>query len=147
MGAFFDKKELTTDEMIQELNATLWVRLAPSKIHGVGVFAIRHIPAHTCLYTYGWHRGHDYLYSIPLERTKELHPEILGLISDRHGGMHKSFSHPMSDAVHVCFMNHSDNPNTGMGNYSLRDISAGEEVTESYNINQIERLKELHRWA
>lgn len=107
------------------LNHVVWCRIAPSPIHGVGVFAIRDIPKGTKV------AGGNSYYS----RTNEEYilPEIWAIMQDRWCLLEKSevLPNPNWDAVLQRFMNHSATPNTD-GFCALRDIKKGEEVTEDF---------------
>lgn len=117
--------------MIDDLNKTVWCKLAPSKVHGIGVFAIRDIPKGQKLY-------------LDLETTAKpiqcndftgLHPAILELIKQRWPLAFEGewFGNPNNDARHISFMNHSADPNYDHHNdCALRDIKEGEEVFEDY---------------
>lgn len=116
-------------EQIARLNATVWCRLGQSQIHGVGVIAIRDIPAGTPLYP-----SDDYVYELS-PSTMTVHgllPAIRKIVMDRRqmNGYFR-FPSPNRDADMQCFMNHSKDPNSN-GHSALRDIKADEEVTESY---------------
>ena len=115
------------------LNNTVYCKLAPSLIHGVGVFAIRDIPAST---KYTDHtnstQGITY-YTFSHQQFNELHPEIQSLILDRTSFEPEliEFISPNQDAILRSFMNHSDKPNTD-GIYTLRAIKAGTELTVNF---------------
>ncbi len=113
---------------INILNNSVYCRLAPSKIHGIGVFAIRDIPMGTYLTL-----ARDF--RIPSGYFHLILPEIQELILDRMVFRLSEtlfwFQSPNKDANLVAFMNHSDDPNSN-GNYAIRDIKKGEEVTEDF---------------
>lgn len=110
------------------LNDVVFCKLAPSPIHGVGVFAIRDIPKGTELA--GGRR--DY----PRAGMETILPEIMQIIQD-HWLFIENPSHcevipnPNYDVHLQCFMNHSYKPNSD-GFRALRDIKAGEEITEDF---------------
>lgn len=125
------------------LNKTVWCKLGPSSIHGVGVFAIRDIPAgqpitnyqHTDLF-----EGSVPFLSMTTEEFSRVLPEIQSLVKDRMawdegviemtGGLLRFIS-PNRDQLLQSFMNHSDTPNT-KGCVALRNIKCGEEITEDF---------------
>lgn len=123
---------MTIEEQIAELNDQVRCRLGTSPIHGIGVFAMRSVAKGDKLFT-AWDPYGAYFYHIPLNRFDELRPEIRALILDRwampDGG--RPFRSPNADANLMSFMNHSDQPNCEYG-IALRDIEAGEEITEHY---------------
>jgi SET domain-containing protein len=115
--------------MIEHLNNTVWAKIGVSKIHGVGVIAIRDIPGGQKIYpgrSNQWLECDDY---------RGLHPAILELIKQRwplafEGG---HFYSPNDDAHLPSFLNHSKNPNVDRNTFrALRDIKEGEELTEDY---------------
>lgn len=111
--------------MSHPLNDLVWCKIAPSPIHGVGIFAIRDIPKGTEL------AGGEYVYRKDEEET--LLPEIRALIQDHYSHLElmSIMPNPNRDAYLQCFMNHSDDANSD-GHHALRDIAKGEEVTENY---------------
>lgn len=123
---------------IQELNNTIWCRLGPSTIHGVGVIAIRNIPKGTKITNYNINTMYPAKrYSIPTNRMKEIKPPIRKLIMDRMMFVSSktifSFRSPNSEACLQSFMNHSDTPNTHLGVITTKNIKKGEEITENFN--------------
>lgn len=117
-------------EYVEKMNEEVWCRLAPSPLHGIGVFAIRDIPAGTTLFfaaADGYAIGH---YGLDI-----LHPAVRSLVLDRHPFDTMSavqiVHHPNRDARLQAFMNHSRTPNTD-GHVALEDIQEGEELTENY---------------
>ncbi len=111
--------------MTHPLNKIVWCKLAPSKIHGIGVVAIRDIPEDTELF------GGENEYTHDNEET--ILPEIKAIILDHHSRSEfwDMVPNPNKDAWLQCFMNHSDTPNS-YNMFSTRDIRKGEEITEDY---------------
>lgn len=111
----------------QHLEETVWCTLAPSKIHGVGVFAVRDIPRGQKLYLQG--TGEEFTWSDHIkEPFKTL---ILSRWPER-----KTFLHPHSDAWFLSFMNHSRAPNYDHeSDVALEAIHTGEEITEDYGFD------------
>lgn len=131
---------------IQYLNKTVWARVAPSPIHGVGVFAIRDIPKGTKFTDYNLveHNGESsFSYLFTEEEMRMLEPEILSLVLDKMlfpaDAQLFSFHSPNDEASLRSFMNHSTDANTD-GFVALRDIRKGEELTEDYS-----SFYEVHR--
>lgn len=115
--------------MIEELNNMVWCSLAPSPIHGIGVFAIRDIPKGTLI---GCRRMGKQWFSGNLD---VLIPEIRTIVLQRWPLAEKGepFVCPNDDARLLSFMNHSSNPNYDKYTDTvLRDIDKGEEITENY---------------
>lgn len=119
------------------LNRTVFCRLGPSPIHGIGVFAIRDIPKGT---EFTDHGIHDINTTVPLYFSEaefdEILPEIRDLILDRMlfdvSSSRLYCISPNHDQILQSFMNHSDTPNSD-GRFALRYIKKGEEVTEDFN--------------
>jgi len=129
------------------LNATVWATLKRSDIHGIGVIAIRPIPAGTRITDNTVNRPTDFhMFVLSQGEFLLLNPEIQTLILDRtlfEEGRKMKFISPNDDAVLRSFMNHSDTPNTD-GEFALRDIQQGEELTESFRIENPHRLTVEH---
>lgn len=120
------KQTLITPEQINE---TVLVTIKPSKIDGVGVFAVQDIKKGQKVYIRWQHMG-------MLQTTlSKLKPEVRKIIEQRWPSVIDGypFIHPHEDANHLSFMNHSSDPNYDDKNdIALRDIKAGEEVFEDY---------------
>lgn len=117
------------------LNTTVFAKLAPSPIQGIGVFAIRDIPKGIKISDYTLaERDNAHFYVMPVEQFELILPEIRELILDRMLFEDKpmvAFVSPNTDAQLRSFMNHSDDANTD-GTVTLRDIQKGEELTENF---------------
>lgn len=111
------------------LNDTVWATLAPSKVHGIGVFAIRDIPKGQKIYAIG--RSNEWLEGVP----NDLHPAILKIIKQRWPLALKGqpFQSPNDDVRLTSFLNHSNTPNYDKHtDCALVDIKEGEEIFEDY---------------
>jgi SET domain-containing protein len=108
-------------------------RVAPSPIHGLGLFAVESIARGTPVWRFQ-----------PVF-DREFSPEqfaALPLIAREHLRWFgfKENSHVVLNGDHGCFMNHSPTPNTGalpnatapVTTVALRDIAASEELTCDY---------------
>lgn len=122
-------RETKDETQINHLNSKIWCRIGQSKIHGVGIIAIRTIPKGTDID----HSG-DY-YSIQTKNFKQIKKEIRNLILDRTLFDNKedeiSFHCPNHDAKLQAFMNHSKTPNFN-GWETTKQIKKGEEVTKDF---------------
>lgn len=117
----------------------VYARISPSKIHGVGVFAIRPIPKGTKIFA-GDDSGLIWMKRSALkldelpQKVRQLYDQFC-LIEDKGEtyGCPKSFN-LMTVAW---YLNHSKTPNVGCDKdyvfFALRDIKAGEELTADYN--------------
>src|SRR3990167_916331 len=129
---------------IQTINNEVWATLAPSKIHGIGVFAIRDIPRGTELVKNQWDT--ETYYEVTDEEFMELLEPIRDIILDRtqqEEGVMIKFRHPNCLAKLQSFMNHSLEPNSD-GQKALKDIKESEEITE--NFLEIANIK-LHQFT
>jgi SET domain-containing protein len=109
-------------------------RVAPSAIHGLGLFATQAIPRGTPVWRFvaGFDRelSPDEVASLPA--PAQAHVRWFGFVSRETGCVTLS-------GDHACFMNHASDPNTGapvaarpVTTVALRDIAAGEEITCDY---------------
>ena len=113
---------------IDQLNS-IKVKLAPSPIHGVGVFAMYDIPT-------GMKLNSDMtpqVFTLTFADTKKLKPEIremlLGQWPNIVNGSH--FAYPTTRIQ--AFINHAFNANYDAKNdVMLMDVKAGMEITENY---------------
>lgn len=109
------------------------MRLAPSPIHGVGVFALRAIAKGEKLHCFP--NQFRKWYAVPYERFNEIREEVRSLILERWASVinGSSFQSPNDDAWMILFMNHDDNPSYDIKtDCALRDIKRGEEIVEDY---------------
>ena len=99
------------------------LKLAPSKIHGVGVFAMVDIKKGECLFS-------D---QFP-ERFTISPDEVPEDVKGRHPYVNTRGVLIYPDVRYQAYMNHSDDPNfDNQTDLALRDIKKGEEVTENYH--------------
>lgn len=121
---------------MEYLNETVWATLGVSKIHGIGVIAIRDIPKGTAYTDYNMlEAAPKNAFMMDRKSIDGLLPEIRKVVLDQtyYSKSHESFLVPSPNDVQClqCFMNHSDDANTD-GKTTLRDIKKGEELTENY---------------
>ncbi|HSY17717.1 MAG TPA: SET domain-containing protein [Candidatus Acidoferrales bacterium] len=110
-------------------------RVAPSIIHGTGLFAVKAVPKNTPVWTFQSGFDHDFSPEqiAALPPPAQAHTRWFGFINKGDG-------HAILSGDHACFMNHSASPNTGaprdamvpVVTVALRDIAAGEEITCNY---------------
>jgi SET domain-containing protein len=129
--------------IVEHLNNTIWCKLAPSNIHGIGVFALRDIPARTAILVDTINREGINLSD---DEFKQLALEIQNLLLDiRVFNEAIGFISPNADIDYILFMNNSDNPNfDAISGFTLRDIQKGEEITENYNVYSLGKLNREH---
>lgn len=119
------------DEQAAWLNSVVKLRLAPSPIHGVGIFAMRDIQKDTKLYADAFPQ----LYNLPYSSFNKLFPEVRDLILERWPRVIEGSGFAYPETFLQAYMNHSDDPNyDGQKDITLKDIKAGEEITENYRI-------------
>src|SRR3990167_11350043 len=111
----------------EQINETVLAIIAPSSIHGVGVFALRDIKKGQKLH----------LRWIPMgfiqTTFSKLLPDIRKIIEGRWPPVRDGypFIHPHEDANLLSFMNHSKDCNYDDKNdIALRDIPKGSEILE-----------------
>lgn len=110
-------------------------RVAPSAIHGLGLFAVDAIPLGTPIWKF--EPGFDGEFSAEdfamLPSQAQAHLRWFAYLDKATGGW-------VLSGDHACFMNHSLNPNTAappgavppIVTVARRDIAAGEELTCDY---------------
>ena len=120
-------------DQIDFLNKTVKCKLGISKIHNIGVFAIRNIEKGEKLYCLEELKRHG-LYSVPYSRFNEILPEIRTLILEHRPAVinGSKFYSPNNEANFCSYMNHSRNPNWNQDDMALKDIKSGEEITQDY---------------
>lgn len=115
--------------MIEEINTLIKIKLAPSKLHGIGVFALRDLEQYEKLFADMFPKA----FKIKEEDVFKLMPEIYDLLIDHWPGFIKNgqFMYPY---VHfISFINHSDNPNYDLQTDELlKDVKKDEEITADY---------------
>jgi SET domain-containing protein len=110
-------------------------RVAPSKIHGLGLFAVEFISQGRPIWRFQAGFDHDFspeqFAALPAPACE--HARWFAFTDQVTG-------HVVLSGDHACFMNHSARPNTGVPpntpppvtTVALRDIAAGEEITCDY---------------
>jgi uncharacterized protein len=112
----------------------VYTRLRPSKIHGVGVFAIKNIPKGTYVFA----DDDESIVWVEKKRIKNLPKAVRDLYDDfciikgNRYGCPRNFD----SLTPAWYLNHSSNPNVAADKrvkfYALRDIKRGEELTVDY---------------
>lgn len=122
-------------------------RVAPSRIHGLGVFVVEAVPAGTPIWRF--EPGFD----------RELAPEVVRALPpparefvEWYGYRRPADGVWILSGDHACFMNHAHPPNTGTPpdrpgaswTVALRDLEAGEELTCDYFAFDAEAARKLN---
>ncbi len=137
--------KLTKDQQIAELNHEVRCRLAPSPIHGVGVFSIRDINKGDRLYCTP--NLIPKFYNIPYGSLSKLFPEIREIVLERWASVVNGsiFQSPNDDAGLLFFVNHDENPNYDVvTDTALRDIPKNSELFEDYRM--MENWQKVYSW-
>ena len=136
---------LSKERQIFELNSEVRCKVAPSPIHGIGVFALRDIKkGERCYCT---PRFEPKFYNIPFGSLSKLFPEIKALILDRWASIVNGsvFRSPNDDAGLLFFINHCHVPNYDVvSDTALFDIKSGEEVLEDYRA--MDNAEKVYSW-
>ncbi len=115
-----------------------YCRIKPSKIGGVGIFAIRDIPKNTNIFL---GQNEQKWYRFKIEELNNLPQGVMNMIDDFFViEKDKTVLIPERglNSIDISFfLNHSKKPNTktideGNTFFSLREIKKGEEITVSY---------------
>lgn len=132
---------MTQDEQINFLNSAIKVKLAPSKIHGVGVFAIKDIPKGTRLFA----NMAPKVFHIPYGSINKLFPEVREQILERWANIVNGSSFAWPDTKIDAFMNHQDDYNyDSVLDCVIKDVKKGEEITEDYR--EIKNYVKIFPW-
>ena len=133
------------DQQLFTLDNETKCKLGASKIHGVGVFAIKDIQKGEKLYLLPnqiarW-------YNLPYSSLKKLRPEVKELILERWpaviNGSH--FIAPNDMAILCTFVNHAETPNYEIGtDKALKDIKTGEEIVQNYRL--MKNYEQIYPW-
>lgn len=140
---------MNAQEQALYLGNTVKCRIGQSKVHGVGVIAMRDIKKGEQMFCALTVKPQWYNVSFAnlKKYLKQTHPEVLELILDRWPNIVNGapFISPNYDARLTSFMNHSNTPNFDPQNdVAVADIKAGEEVFEDYRT--IRNYKEAFPW-
>lgn len=128
---------MNKDALLRELQQDTFVMIQPSPVHGIGVFAIRHIPKGTNTI---FSKGLGEWISISKEEVAAL-PVASRLLIENHCLFDEEvyfvpdYGFKLIDLV--IYLNHSDTPNVisiddGAKFEAIRDIEIGEELFVDY---------------
>lgn len=129
--------DMNKKQLLKHLQADVYCRLMPSKIHGVGVFAIRDIPKGISPFA-GSHIYKEVIFS--KDELRNLHPEVKKIINDfliSEGTKVFIPSFGLNGIDISFFINHSNSPTIFVDKKgifrAMKDIHKGEELTYDYN--------------
>ena len=128
-------------EQISQLNERVKLKVAPSKIEGVGVHALRDIKKGEKLYL-----DHmPVMYSVRYADFNKLNRGVREFILGRWPQVVNGSLFAYPDCRYSAFLNHSDTPNVDAFNdIALKEIIQGEELTEDYEL--IPNWEKAHKW-
>ena len=136
-----NKQEL----QIFTLNNEIKTKLAPSPIHGIGVFTMRSIKAGEKLHCIP--SVNPQWYTLPYASLTKLFPEVRELILQRWPSVinGSAFLSPNDTQWLVTYINHHDDPNYEVAtDTALKDIKVGEELTEDYRL--MKNYEQIYPW-
>ena len=127
------------ERAVEALNESLSkLYLAPSTIQGVGVFTREDIKKGEKMYVSDMSAAFDLPLTYINKLKKPLRDDILGMfpyLLKSTAKERKVFIYP--PCPFVIYTNHSEDPNyNATDDTALRDIKAGEEITEDYRLNE-----------
>lgn len=128
-------------DQVTLLNEIVKIRLAPSPIHGVGVFTMRKVKKGEKLYT----DAVPHQFDLPYERFGKLKQGIQDILLGHFPlileGSH--FLYPVTKMS--AYLNHSDTPNyDAVNDVALEDIAKDSEVLEDYRL--IKNWEKIFPW-
>lgn len=135
-------KKLNKNDVIFDLQHNIYCRIKPSKVHGIGVFAIRDIPKNTNPFI-TLRKDEEILLDIEeslIMDNKMIHPEVKTLVKDFYTVRDGKIEFPARGLNEIdisFFMNTATVPNIGTNDegetfYALRKIETGEELLINY---------------
>lgn len=134
---------LSNEEQIHKLNTECKIRLAPSKIHGVGVFALFDLPKGSRIFA----DNMPQVYTLAYSHFGKLFPEVKQLLLERWPQIVNGSAFIYPDARMLAYMNHQESEEANYDAFkdrTLRDIKKGEEITEDYRL--IAGWETVHTW-
>jgi SET domain-containing protein len=136
---------ITKNRLLKHLKNDIYCRIGVSKVHGVGVIAIKDIPKGTIPFA-TLSKEEDKIINLTKDDIKDIHPNVRKLLADFFGDK-KSNDYDVyaygPNYINISFyLNHNDKPNIDIikdteNNYlnffTNRKIKKGEELFINYN--------------
>ena len=123
------------NRVLHNIRENTWARIKPSKVQGVGVFAIRKIPKGTSLFP----ETNTHFEFITWNQLGHVSPAIRKMIHDFFVDNDFGFwcpNHSLNQLNISFFLNHSPRPNCFHNEsgeiFAIKDISIGMELTLNY---------------
>ena len=136
---------ITKNKLLKHLKNDIYCRIGVSKVHGVGVIAIKDIPKGTNPF-YTLSKEKDKIITLSKDDIKDIHPNVRKILTDFFGDKKRDNYDVYAygpNYINISFyMNHSDKSNidviedTENNYYSFitnRKIKKGEELFINYN--------------
>lgn len=125
----FRGDRIGNEKQVDELNQRVKLKVQPSPIHGVGVFALRDISKGEKLYA----NCLPAFYDLPYSHFTKLFPHVRELLLERFPRIVEGELFAYPDSLLQSFMNHSDEYNyCNKTDTALIDIPKGTELCENY---------------
>ena len=132
------------NKLINNLQNDIFCRIKPSKLSGVGVFAIKDIPINTNPFKTTQKCFNNEVIDISEADLKNLNKEVLKMLNDFYHKIDGKYTLPkngLNSNDISYYMNSSKNPNISLKNngcnmisfYSNRNIKKGEELLIDYD--------------
>jgi SET domain-containing protein len=136
---------VTKNRLLKHLKNDIYCRIGVSKVHGVGVIAIKDIPKGTIPFA-TLSKEKEEIITLTKDEIKDIHPNVRAILQDFFGDK-KSNDYDVyaygPNYINISFyLNHSDKPNIDViedteNNYfrfvTNRIIKKGEELFINYN--------------
>jgi SET domain-containing protein len=136
-----EHKQKKWREAVKLLNEIVKIKVAPSKVDGVGVVAMRDLKKGEKIYADAIFHVFDLPYSMFPKLRKDVREIIVGRWPQVVNG--SNFFYP--DTKMTAYLNHSDKPNyDAIKDKMLKDVKKGEEIFEDYK--QIKNWQEIFPW-
>lgn len=130
---------VTRQQLLEHLKNDVYVRIKKSKVHGVGLFAIRDIPKGTNPFVSLHPTEYEEFTDEELKKTlpKNVY-DMINSYSAHDENYHYVPTHGFNPIDLPYLINHSDTPNVGTDKFgehfvTLRDIKEGEELFSDFS--------------
>lgn len=134
---------MSKEALLTNLRNNIYCRIMPSKLHGVGVFAIRDIPQETDPFILSNNKSLKYnTIDLTKKDLKDLHPNVKKMVDDFFGDDISLPALGLNTLDISFYINHSKTPNLGIYNddkfeylffKTNRVIKEGEELLINYD--------------
>ena len=132
---------ISAEQLIKDLEANVFCRLRPSKVHGVGIFAIRDIPKGADPFKNLLRYPFVAVDADDIYKNPKIDPEVKKLVDDMYSvedGKLYLYGNGLNAIDISFFLNHSETPN-------IIAVDEGESFVAARNIKKGEELFSDHR--